>query len=139
MENIEINLAPNGGVFNAITECISIANSTDQTVTLNANGIELIIFSFSKVSNIYEIYKLKKELETLEESTLPNAIKTLQEYLKVDDDYRQSWVANIAMAMYDEFIGSGWDVSGENNDDKDNTLHAICNRGAERFINQFIK
>jgi hypothetical protein len=82
----------------------------------------------SQINNVLN----KTTFET--RSELTDAMKLLGKCLKEDDGYRQSWVANIAMSIYDEFI----DQDGKMIADKDN-LHTLCNDGAERFIDLLIK
>lgn len=65
---------------------------------------------------------------------LSDALKILQQHLRKDGEYKQGWVANIAMGMYDEFTNESGNIIVH----KDN-LHTFCNRGAERFIELLIK
>lgn len=58
--------------------------------------------------------------------TIQDAMKVLISELKSDQDYRYSWQANIAMAVYDAYTDSGRP--------RDEAIHAICNQGAIRFL-----
>ena len=60
---------------------------------------------------------------------LENAINVLTDSLAEDSDYYQGWLANIAMAMYDEFKEAG--ISHPQ-------LHELCNKGAKRFLDYLI-
>ena len=69
------------------------------------------------------------------DNKLQEAVKTLIEALKSDEDYRRSWSANIAMAFKDEhyrFAGDGaGSVGFVNRDD----VHEIANQSADNFLN----
>jgi len=65
---------------------------------------------------------------------ISDAIQILIKHLKEDNEYRQGWIANIAMAMYDVFNENEWDDGKKNS-----SLHEQCNKGAENFINLLIK
>ncbi len=65
----------------------------------------------------------------MEQTELQKAVEVLRKHLVKDPDYRQGWKANIAMALFDEFKESGWDEGSEDID-----IHATCNRGADRFL-----
>ena len=60
---------------------------------------------------------------------LENAINVLTDSLAEDSDYYHGWLANIAMAMYDEFKEAG--ISHPQ-------LHELCNKGAKRFLDYLI-
>lgn len=65
---------------------------------------------------------------------LSEAVRTLIDHLNNDPDYRIGWKSNIAMAMYDEIRGeqSEWGVTPLPSEI--DRLHAVCNRAAERFL-----
>lgn len=50
------------------------------------------------------------------------AVQILIKKLKEDEDYRQTWIANIAMAFKDCY-------------DEDKTFHEIANKAADSFLN----
>lgn len=61
---------------------------------------------------------------------LKKAIKKLQQELENDEEYRNSWKANIAVAFIDEYSAPG---KGKGLTYKE--LHAIANEAADRFLN----
>ena len=60
--------------------------------------------------------------------TTKEAIDHLRKVLKEDESYRQTWVANIAVAFQDEFHYSR----------KHSGIHEISNKAAERFLSNLI-
>jgi hypothetical protein len=69
---------------------------------------------------------------------LEKAVKTLIKELKMDDDYRRCWVANIAMAYLDadaQYKRGRSTMTYLNKNDK----HTIANLAAENFINLLCK
>jgi hypothetical protein len=83
--------------------------------------------------NSYNINDILNKTTFDTRSELTDAMKLVRKHLKEDDEYRQGWVANIAMAMYDVFDENGWDDG-----DGILTLNKLCNMGAERFIDLLI-
>lgn len=75
-----------------------------------------------------------KESDDRKPTNLSAAITILINELRNDDDYRLSWVSNIAMAFKDEMARKG--------DFADNTtahiIHVAANDAAINFINQLI-
>lgn len=61
--------------------------------------------------------------------TTAQAIERLRHALNTDQYYRETWVANIAMSIYDE-IGDSLAPPAMPRD----RLHQFCNRAAERFM-----
>lgn len=66
------------------------------------------------------------------EITIADAMARLRTALKEESgpgSYRDTWVANIAMSIYDEGIHGpgGWTKSRK-------AFHAFCNRAADRFV-----
>ena len=60
---------------------------------------------------------------------LENAVNDLTDSLANDPEYYQTWVANIAMTMFDTFKEA--DISHPR-------LHELCNKGAKRFLDYLI-
>lgn len=82
-----------------------------------------------------DVYEgLKKFVQNVQ-STWPvnvsHAVEVLQKNLTGDEDYRQGWKANIAMALYDEV--------GNTSINGDLDLHDMCNKAADRFLDLLIK
>jgi uncharacterized protein YeeX (DUF496 family) len=67
--------------------------------------------------------------ETREVESLPTAIQKLAEHLVKDEEYFESWKANIAMSIKDELASQGWNIS--------DGLHLSINDGAARFLENF--
>lgn len=60
--------------------------------------------------------------------TTPEAVKALQNALKSDKEYRDTWVANIACCIMGQF--KEWNgVDG---------VHKLANDSANRFIDHFL-
>lgn len=66
------------------------------------------------------------------EITIVQAMDVLCKRLREDEDYWDTWQANIAMAIHDEYYSHGKsNLDGE-------TLHKVFNDGADRFLKQLI-
>lgn len=65
------------------------------------------------------------------ENKLQDAVKTLIEALKIDEDYRNGWKANIAMAFKDEFYRINPDLKSTS----EYELHIIANKASDNFLN----
>lgn len=64
---------------------------------------------------------------------LRDAVLVLVKALKEDEGYYESWKANIAVAMHDEYYShSKSNLDGE-------ALHKVFNDGAERFLQLLIR
>jgi hypothetical protein len=63
--------------------------------------------------------------------TTKEAIETLCNELREDEDYYYSWQANIAMAFKDEMERGGYEV--------DEQVHEIANDAAKNFLNLLIR
>jgi len=61
--------------------------------------------------------------------TIAQAVDTLTKAIKEDPEFRNTYKADIAMAVYDEFKRDELD-SSQNKPD----IHAICNKGADNFL-----
>ena len=59
------------------------------------------------------------------------AVKIVTKSIKEDEDLRRAYVANIAMAFYDECNRKGLGIAH-------NILHDVCNTAAEHFIDVWI-
>ena len=69
---------------------------------------------------------------------IEEALKVLSKELKEDPDYRNTWVANIAMAFKDEVELNGIHAPNKENHSILMTremLHKIANDGADKFLN----
>jgi predicted membrane protein len=64
--------------------------------------------------------------------TIKEAIDVLTNELKTDAGYRQSWVANIAMAFYDACVWDDLDIEHFR-------LHKLSNDAAEHFISMLCR
>jgi hypothetical protein len=65
------------------------------------------------------------------ETKLKQAVETLIEALKTDQDYRRSWSANIAMSFKDEWGREEFQQSEQEFED----VHKLANTAAENFLN----
>ena len=85
------------------------------------------------VSHLLDCKSLAYEFETLKLNNMKEVIKKLNEGLK-DPEYRQSWIANIAMAQIDceRWYREENNKVGKYLNAKDR--HAIANKGAEYFL-----
>jgi hypothetical protein len=63
-----------------------------------------------------------------------NLIGNLVNALKKDFQYYDGWKANIAMAVYDEFVRAKVKVTGGKT-----KIHELCNNGADAFLMRLIK
>lgn len=59
----------------------------------------------------------------------PSVIGALRHILTVDKEYRDTWVANIAMSFYDACVNSGV---------KPDNLHELCNKAADNFLDTLV-
>ncbi len=75
-------------------------------------------------------YKLKQS-DTFFADSLPQAMHVLTYQLRCDEDYKQSWVANIAMAFQDTFRNY---MGTRGRNEAIDALHAISNDAAKSFI-----
>ena len=62
---------------------------------------------------------------------LQEAVKTLIEALKTDEDYRNSWKASIAMAFKDEWGREEFQQSEQDFE----SVHILANKSADNFLN----
>lgn len=65
------------------------------------------------------------------DNKLQEAVKTLIEALKSDEDYRRSWKANIAMAFKDEWRREDFQKSEQDFE----AVHILANNSADNFLN----
>jgi hypothetical protein len=65
------------------------------------------------------------------------AFNQLKKKLKTNKAYRQTWIANLAMAYYDESALYKWANHKKYLTQKDR--HVIANEAAERFLNNLCK
>ncbi len=79
----------------------------------------------------------KEKRDKRKQQKLKEAVETLVDALKGDEDYKRSWTANIAMAFKDDYY---W---YKNNNDKEylnnEDIHIIANTAAKNFINLLCK
>lgn len=66
--------------------------------------------------------------------SLKSAMDIVRTAIDNDEGYRQGWVANIAMSIYDA-IGTGGNDFSEHSE----YLHKMCNKGAETFLKNLIQ
>lgn len=69
------------------------------------------------------------------DNKLQEAVKTLIEALKSDEDYRRSWSANIAMAFKDECYREFKEDLYTEYGDAEEEIHKIANTAADNFLN----
>lgn len=69
------------------------------------------------------------------ESKLKEAVEILVEALRTDEDYRQAWKANIAMAFKDEYYREDFQQSDQETED----VHTLANTSADNFLNQLCR
>jgi hypothetical protein len=87
----------------------------------------------------------RKEYDTLKNGddwtfvdNLPQAVHILTYQLRCDEDYKQSWIANITMSFkdaYQQYFASLTEDSGEIHEDI--IIHHIANNAAKQFISNF--
>ena len=67
------------------------------------------------------------------ETKLKQAVETLVEALKTDEDYRRSWKDGMAMAFHDTYYSKGKSkLSGQE-------LHDVFNEASNNFLNLLCK
>lgn len=69
------------------------------------------------------------------ENNTKDAINILIEILKIDEDYRRSWQANIAMCFKDECYRSFKESLYTEYRDAPEEIHKIANKAAINFLN----
>lgn len=78
----------------------------------------------------HEAYSLQMGINS---TTVSQAIDRLIKALKEDEGYWDSWKANIAMSIHDEWYSQDWSkVKGT--DAEGELIHKVFNNGAERFL-----
>ena len=71
------------------------------------------------------------EKESSNKNSVEHAIKIIKNALKIDEDYRDSWKANIAMAFKDEWGREGFQQSEQDFE----AVHILANKSADNFLN----
>ena len=108
---------------NECQKCVHYVSIPDRVGFLCCNCIR---FGGRQEEYMIDYYEEKEGLTM----TVSEAISTLKEAMK-DDGYRQGWIANIAMSVYDEITSS----KAKNH----KQLHNACNKGAENFLHLLLK
>lgn len=74
----------------------------------------------------------------MNETTLAEAVEILCKALREDKDYYDSWKANIAVSIHDEFYMSGLNQLSRSTEVSQAFL-TLFNKAAERFLSLLIK
>lgn len=88
--------------------------------------------------NKKEFDKVSNEDDPHFVNSLPQAMHVFTYQLRCDDDYRRTWVANIAMAFQDAFWqymdGKRLSIDFKSDEHGKERIHTIANDAAEQFI-----
>jgi len=76
---------------------------------------------------------MKVGREESKEITTEQAITALVKALKNDADYKHTWQANIAMAVYDSYEPERYGINLTRR-----MLHKLANDGAKRFLDMLL-
>lgn len=84
--------------------------------------------------NKKEFDKVSNEDDPHFVNSLPQAMHVFTYQLRCDDDYRRTWVANIAMAFQDAYAQYQTQVDEQQPVMSKTDIHTISNDAAEQFI-----